>query len=271
MVHLLGANTNKQVITKNHYYNDETSEFMDSFEMVILRSEAERIARAQQAERDRAQEQNERLKIIGKERLQSLIPTNAKAVIVAELHENDSDSMTDYFGYYTTRTVILGFSTHTRDLFSEMRKHAVNFEGTAHLVEENEEYEHREKYTGGTGYYLGKSRYSGWVVKKEKYYKDRENIINAFALIAGEESNIYAKAQQETTNATSTAITGDYVIVDYSPKALAVFGNTRPIKDQLQALGGRFNPKLMHEGTKKAGWIFSKSKEQEIRNLLTIK
>jgi hypothetical protein len=63
----------------------------------------------------------------------------------------------------------------------------------------------------------------------------------------------------------------DFLIVDYSQKALAVFGDTRPIKDQLKALGGRFNPKLTHEGEKKAGWIFSKSKEQEIRNLLTIK
>ena len=62
-----------------------------------------------------------------------------------------------------------------------------------------------------------------------------------------------------------------YVVYDYSLKALALFGDTRPIKDQLKALGGRFNPKLMHEGSKKAGWIFSKSKEQELKNLLTIK
>jgi hypothetical protein len=59
--------------------------------------------------------------------------------------------------------------------------------------------------------------------------------------------------------------------VDYSEKALAVFGDTKPVKDQLKALGGRFNPKLTHEGTKKAGWIFSKSKEQEVKNLLTVK
>ncbi len=62
--------------------------------------------------------------------------------------------------------------------------------------------------------------------------------------------------------------TTDFLIVDYSQKALAIFGDTRLIKDQLKELGGRFNPKLAHEGTKKAGWIFSKSKEQELRNLL---
>ncbi|MDR0575251.1 MAG: hypothetical protein LBG96_14745 [Tannerella sp.] len=59
--------------------------------------------------------------------------------------------------------------------------------------------------------------------------------------------------------------------VDYSEKALAVFGDTRSVKDQLKALGGRFNPKLSHEGEKKAGWIFSKTKENDLRDLLTVK
>jgi hypothetical protein len=62
--------------------------------------------------------------------------------------------------------VILGFSTHTKDLFSEMRKCAANFEGTIHLTVENEKYEHREKYTGGEGYYLGESKFFGWIVRR---------------------------------------------------------------------------------------------------------
>ena len=61
----------------------------------------------------------------------------------------------------------------------------------------------------------------------------------------------------------------EFLIVDYSKKSLALLGDTRPIKDRLKTLGGRFNPKLMHEGSKKAGWIFSKSQKQELRNLLT--
>ncbi|MDR1895186.1 MAG: fusion protein, partial [Prevotellaceae bacterium] len=136
--------------------------------------------------------------------------------------------------------------------------------------EAGEKYEHREKYTGGAGYYLGESKYSGWVVKKEKYYRDRESIIDAYALVAGDEANICVKVQ-EATNTTPETVTGDFVIVNYSEKALAVFGDTRPVKDQLKALGGRFNPKLTHEGGKQAGWIFSKSKEQKIRNLLAIR
>ena len=77
-----------------------------------------------------------------------------------------------------------------------------------------------------------------------------------------------AETQQVQTNLAAETVTGNFIIIDYSEKALAVFGNTRQIKDQLKELGGRFNPKLTHEGQKKAGWIFSKSKENELNNLL---
>ena len=69
---------------------------------------------------------------------------------------------------------------------------------------------------------------------------------------------------------TQVHIAGDFIIVNYSEKTIAVFGDTKPIKEQLKALGGRFNPKLIYNGEKKAGWIFLKSKEQELRNLLTM-
>ena len=252
------------------YYDDENPQFMDAFEVLLLQGEAEYKAKAKQEAKQREQERKEQLETIGKERLQNLIPADTKAVIVAELQKDDSDSMTDYFGYHTIRTVILGFSTHTKDMFSELRKYALNFTETAHLAEVNEKYEQREKYAGGAGYYLGESIYSGWVVRKSKYYRDRESIINGFALISGEESNICIK-EQRAANLSPTTVTGDFIIVDYSEKALAIFGDTRPIKDQLKALGGRFNPKLTHEGSKQAGWIFSKSKENELKNLLKIK
>jgi hypothetical protein len=252
-----------------YYFDDANPQFMDAFEVAILRGEAEEAEKREQEAGQRQQERNRQLQAIGKERLQTLIPENANAVIIAELHENESDSMTDYYGYSTQRTVILGFSNHTKDLFSEMRKHASNFEGTAYLIEENKDYEHREKYSMGDGYYLGKSKYSGWTVSKERIY-DREKFIERFALVAGDEANIRVKVQ-EATNDIPKAVAGDFVIVDYSEKAIAVFGDTRPLKDQLKALGGRFNPKLTHNEQKKAGWIFAKSKEQEVRNLLTVK
>ena len=153
-----------------------------------------------------------------------------------------------------------------------MRKYAANFEGTAYLAEENKDYEHREKYSMGAGYYLGKSKYSGWVIKKEQFFGTREQYIEQYALIAGDETNICVKVQATVKAAeTPATITGDFIIVDYSEKALAVFGDTRPIKDYLNALGGRFNPKLAYQDEKRAGWVFSKTKEQELRNLLNIK
>jgi hypothetical protein len=120
------------------------------------------------------------------------------------------------------------------------------------LAEENKDYEHREKYSMGDGYYLGKSKYSGWIIQKERLTGSREQFIERYALIAGDESNICVKVQAEADRA-KEAVTGDYVIVDYSEKALAVFGDTRAIKDQLKTLGGRFNPKLTHNEKKQAG------------------
>lgn len=57
----------------------------------------------------------------------------------------------------------------------------------------------------------------------------------------------------------------DIEIVDYSDKAVAVFGNTKEIKDKLKSLGGRFNPHLKRNGKKVAGWIF----KQEVKERLT--
>lgn len=65
-----------------------------------------------------------------------------------------------------------------------------------------------------------------------------------------------------------TKINGSFVIVDYSEKAIAIFGNTKQIKDELKGIGGRFNPLLNNEGQKQAGWIFPKTKKIEVESLL---
>ena len=57
-------------------------------------------------------------------------------------------------------------------------------------------------------------------------------------------------------------------IVDYSEKAIAVFGDTKTIKDELKKLGGKFNPALKYNGEKRAGWIFSKKQAEKVRALL---
>jgi hypothetical protein len=252
-----------------YYFDENAPEHMDDSEVAALCDEAEQATRREIEETQKEQKRNEELKTIGRQRLEAIFPASAKAVITAELRENESDTMRDYYGYNVRRTVILGFSTHTKNLFPEMRKHAASFEETAHLAEYKEEYEHREKYTGGDGYYLGKNKYRGWTVQKGDF-GNRKQFIERYALTASDEANICIKTQPETGNVTE-AVPGDFIIVDYSEKAIAVFGDTKPVKEQLKMLGGRFNPGLTHEGEKRAGWIFSRSKTNELKNLLTVK
>ena len=58
-------------------------------------------------------------------------------------------------------------------------------------------------------------------------------------------------------------------IVDYTEKAIAVFGDTKVIKDHLAGLGGKFNPSLKGDNDdKRAGWIFPKTKRSEVQSLL---
>ena len=58
-------------------------------------------------------------------------------------------------------------------------------------------------------------------------------------------------------------------IVNYSEKSIAVLGETKPIKEHLSALGGKWNPSLTHNGEKVAGWIFVTSKRDEVKKVLT--
>ncbi|RVC22820.1 hypothetical protein EN879_16885, partial [Mesorhizobium sp. M7A.F.Ca.AU.002.02.1.1] len=88
------------------------------------------------------------------------------------------DSMTDYYGGKTIKTVILGFSKHTRDLFPELRQAARNFADTAGLADAPETAEHRQKYSMGGGYFLktGGRYSSGWKVSKQSFYGNREPV-----------------------------------------------------------------------------------------------
>jgi hypothetical protein len=224
------------------YYDDENPEFMDAFEVAILRQQAQKKADEKNEADRKEKERREQVKTIGRERLKDLIPANAQAVIIACEWEDDSDPYTDYYSALTVRRVILGFSTHTKNNIQEMRGHAGNFEDTAYLTEKNEEYEHRENYTGGHRYYLGESKYRGWIIEKTRIY-DRERFIEEYAYTAGDEENIRVKTAPQTAEPTEAAepVTGNYTIVDYSEKAVAIFGDTKAIKDQLSAMGGRFN------------------------------
>ncbi|WP_232521982.1 hypothetical protein [Porphyromonas gingivalis] len=135
------------------YYDSENPQFMDSFEVAMLLQEARQKKQAENEEAQQKRIRTEKIEQVGRERLIQIFPEDAQAVIVARQMQDESDPYTDYHASCIIRTVILGFSKHKRDLFSEMRKYASHFEGTAYLSEKNEKYEHREKYSMGAGYY----------------------------------------------------------------------------------------------------------------------
>jgi len=58
-------------------------------------------------------------------------------------------------------------------------------------------------------------------------------------------------------------------VIDYSDKSFAVYGNTKPIKEELKELGGRFNMYLKAtSGFTFAGWIFPLTKKQAVLSAL---
>lgn len=54
-------------------------------------------------------------------------------IIYAEFGVNESDSMTDYWGGRTARTVVIGYGKGKRENFKELRKAAGNFKPTSHM------------------------------------------------------------------------------------------------------------------------------------------
>ena len=131
------------------YYDDANPKFLDPLETAALLTKAREKKTEDDRKAEEERQRNEHTAKIGAERLRPLIPSDAKAVIVGELRVSECDSYTDYYDYRIERTVILGFSTHTRNLFPEMYKYAANFERTAYLAEYDKEYEHHENYSMG--------------------------------------------------------------------------------------------------------------------------
>lgn len=138
------------------------------WEVLRLKAQAELMQQANEREAQARKAREE----AAREAFARLRPADAKAVIVADYIQDESDPMTDYFGHTVTRTVVLAWSKHTRNLFPEMRKAARLFPETAHLADAPEDAEHRENYSMGGGYYL-KANYrhrSGWRVRKAVIY-----------------------------------------------------------------------------------------------------
>lgn len=86
--------------------------------------------------------------------------------------------------------------------------------------------------------------------------------------VSDEYKVIEPKAKKSSVKPEKVEEAKEVEIVDYSGKAIAVFGDTKAIKEQLKELGGRFNPSLNYNGEKRAGWIFSKKQADKVKELI---
>lgn len=72
--------------------------------------------------------------------------------------------------------------------------------------------------------------------------------------------------KKEVVRNVEDVLASEINIIDYSEKAFAVIGETKPIADILKNLGGRFNRKLSCG----AGWIFSKRSLDNVKEALNV-
>lgn len=194
------------------------------------------------------------------------IPAWAQSVIVAELYQDDSDSMTDYFSTSVIKTVYLSFSKTKRNNMNELKQACLNFEETKEFSEGGENLEHTDGSYYLPDYYLGTKRWFGWKVCKKKYLNLTSEDVKKQIYIAAAEGRYFVKEQKETVS------NGIIELIQYSDKAIAVTGDTRTIKEELKAIGGRFNARLTDPktGNKFMGWVFQKCKEEKVKNLLNL-
>lgn len=58
--------------------------------------------------------------------------------------------------------------------------------------------------------------------------------------------------------------------IQYSEKAICVYGDTKPMKDSLRELGGKFCKGLTLDGKKSVGWIFSAKRWEDVNKTLNL-
>lgn len=116
------------------------------------------------AAREEASQQKKLDAIKGREMLDGRSETHC---VIAELHEDQCDSQSDYFSSRRVRTVVLALSAHGKDLFAEMRKAALLFPETEHLGPGKNEWrvmklaapDQNQHWNGRLGEYEGKSTF----------------------------------------------------------------------------------------------------------------
>ena len=153
---------------------------------------------------------------------------------------------------YSTTLKELGYSLNEEALLSKLTEIQKQREESRKLfpkeeniepecqIEEDEEQEKQALDLSNFGTEERKAsvdahRYSGWQVSKESC-RDKEGIIKRFAVVAGKSDNVCIEnpAPVQTT-APETVADARVEIVEYSEKSIAVFGDTKPLRDTLRA------------------------------------
>lgn len=219
--------------------NDEpwTNEQVTNHEIVFFEAR-----KKEQEERDAEKilrEQVTKAKIdIGASILPS-IPKGVTKVIIAELIKDESDSQTDYYATSTQKTIFLAWSRLEKNDFREMRLAALNCEDTEHLNSDDTKLEHRENYSGGSGYYLGENKWYGWQVRKvsvqnegQKYGIALENIQIAIA-----EDRYFIPTKEQVVEAVCLGSNEQVTVRENVEKGgVEVLFNSKPDESVLNAL-----------------------------------
>jgi hypothetical protein len=199
---------------------------------------ATELLRQQNEEREKATKAGNELKANYEAWLKANRPEWAKAIIIAELKEDKSDPMTDYWGSQTVKKLLLAFSPSERNNFNELRQAARNAKETAFLADLGKEGENRENYSGGAGYYLGKHRYHGWNVSKVNL---SWNITNVFA-----QEDIRIQKEEAKPSIVAKAATGSQarVNINKAKNGIELYFPGKPstsVLDDLKANGWRWS------------------------------
>lgn len=119
--------------------------------------------------------------------------------------------------------------------------------------------------------------------KKFRYYEKKVTDLNNLPTF--EESYLHERSEfcprsawskpiqqpkKDTPETLQPLQVSDIKVIDYSDKAVAVYGNTKPIKEQLKSIGARFNMFLTIEGIKQPGWVLPISQREKLSFIQSI-
>ena len=122
---------------------------------------------------------------------------------------------------------------------------------------------------------FGKMCYRRCNEKGERDKNDWRQYGGGMEYPGGFQPNWYVKTKSAKKTATNTAApvavgTSDLQIVDYSDKAIVLTGDTKPFKDQIKSLGGKFGSRFDKSKVPSGiGWLFPKTKLAAVQEFVS--